>query len=262
MVYVVTVMKHKKGGRMRIWYILGALIAFTSMVQAQTHDSCLAMFARNDTISGYYNEDSMMVDTCYLSSTAGQRYVRAVLIKFDNDLFHLPAAPADTIIEVGWQDMDTNYPALRTAFDTIYHRFGAYVLQKIHPEDTNSLSIYLTQYKLIFDHYTCLKPLAAFLDSLSDTLNYSIKEPRYPSESVPTDIIRNSIEIVGLNRDILTLKIQSGGQDKLLSIIDINGKIILQKTVDNEVLIIPLQQFRSGNYFVLYNHHSIPISIF
>src|SRR5438876_1105599 len=112
-------------------------IVFVSKVHTICNDSCLAVRICNDSALGTTNIDSMLFDTCYLSPTAGEMYARGgFLITFDDDVFHLPYAPADSIIEVTWQDMDTNYPDLRAAFDTIYQRYGAFVLRKMYPQDT------------------------------------------------------------------------------------------------------------------------------
>jgi len=84
--------------------------------------------------------DSVLFDTCN-STPLNALYSRFATIIFDSNAINLPWAPADSILDVAWQAIDTNYPVLRDSFQNLELTFGSFIFQKEYPDDTNSSTV-------------------------------------------------------------------------------------------------------------------------
>ena len=114
--------------------LFAMLIVSTS--GAQVPDSCLVL-------GRGINPDSVMVDTCGADNVpeSSRLYARGwFMVLFDYYVIDLPAAPADSVIDVDWRVIDSRYTALRSTMESIEQRFGAFRLRKFSPEITDTAS--------------------------------------------------------------------------------------------------------------------------
>jgi len=98
-------------------------------------------------------DSTFFVDTCLvpndvpcnetLYTQKQEKYQRGLYTKRYKILFDtlnyilLPALPADSLVLVTWQQIDTMFPATRAGFAALEQRFGSFKLRKRFPEDTN-----------------------------------------------------------------------------------------------------------------------------
>jgi hypothetical protein len=133
------------------------LLSAERAATGQTHvlittlDPCLRIDPDSISITSRdNNRDSVAVDTCASSSTYRHWYSKRYDVHFRVNAFHLGYGAPDSVMIVHWQDIDTQFAALRDSFASIYNTWGPFCFQKVNPEDTSHS--YET-YKLIFDDY-------------------------------------------------------------------------------------------------------------
>src|SRR5260221_284133 len=139
----------------KILFLALAIYATASEACAQTPDSCLKLLGhdRIDHIKDWRNPDSIMVDSC-LSSPAYLHKFAKKWFSLDfqyGSMLPIPAAPVDTIIQVEWTRIDTNFRATRVAFNALEQRFGHFILQKGVPRVGDTSDNLSTIFDMKFD---------------------------------------------------------------------------------------------------------------
>src|SRR5437879_2897584 len=130
------------------------LLMFGAVGSVRGQNTCLANWFPKDSV-GVSNPYEMLVDTCDpANGLIDMLWAKGgVIVAFWHKVFHLPYAPADSFLTISWNQIDVNYPQLRAEFNTIYTRFGAFVLQKMHPNDTLD-DLEGNLYNIVFTEYT------------------------------------------------------------------------------------------------------------
>ena len=240
-----------------------AVMVANGAVRAQRADSCLINLHPDDTSAiGWKNPDSMLYDTCIGSVPLGGLYARGgFVITYKYDVFHIPATSIDTTIEVLWQDIDTIYTTIRKQFDTLYQRYGAFVLRKMNPQNTDSSSYEARTYNLIFTHYTYAKPVVTYMDSV-DIIGFIFRKPQrqVPSKVNPTTDEKD-FSVSEIQNDNIQIQFYKQPLKGNVSVVDINGKTISQVAVTGEHLNLSLKGIPIGVYFIIYNFHTAKLNI-
>jgi hypothetical protein len=165
---------------MRKTAIIAAMLLLGAARAGAQVDSCLVMALPNDSAHGtLWNPDSVMRDTCH-DGYYLRYFVKAGIevIFLDSGVVPLGYGAPDSILEVGWQAIDTNFSVIRAAFEHLYNHLGSFVLRKENPADTSTLSSGI--FKLIFQAYTNVDSALADLDSLPD-VKVNFYRPNVPA---------------------------------------------------------------------------------
>ncbi|MEP7234878.1 MAG: T9SS type A sorting domain-containing protein [Ignavibacteriota bacterium] len=136
-----------------------AVIASVGMVNAygQMPTSCLKLLGSNtghpEYDTTFHNPDSIYVDSCigsasYLHKFAKQWYD----LEFEyGSMLPIPAVPVDTIINIEWNLIDTNYTGTRAGFDTLQQKFGHFILEKGIPRAGDTSDFLSRIFEIRFD---------------------------------------------------------------------------------------------------------------
>jgi hypothetical protein len=236
------------------------LLATTGRAGAQV-DSCLAyydtVFNSTHSRGGLINTDSALVDTCSGSSTYRGIYVKQwfnFAFRYGS-MLQLPSAPADTILEVSWTAIDTNYAATRSAFQALETKYGTFVLRKLNPDltDTNK-PLQGGAYKIRFLNYVCEDSAWHDLKAvpeIDDTFMQDGLLVPYASVVVTYSFEKNGIQIypnpARSSIDIL------GRSDSPLFLYDEKGECL--KVLNPSQETISLEGLPFGNYFLRSNNN-------
>ncbi|HYM21210.1 MAG TPA: hypothetical protein VEW28_09465 [Candidatus Kapabacteria bacterium] len=128
----------------------------------------------NDSIYKYVNPDSVMIDTCYSSSTYHHRFAsKWFRIEFKKVIFNISAASnPDTIIQRTWRDIDTSQMVLRANFDSVEVHFGAFILQKWAPDIGDTTNLLSQIFLLKFNNYVDIDSAQAMLKTITSINTY------------------------------------------------------------------------------------------
>ncbi len=154
-------------------------------------DSCLRLYCGSlvDTLGGdCINYDSVRVDTCVLSSTYRQLFAKQwFYLRFDHYVINVPAAPADTVLEMSWTAIDTSYSALRAEFSALEAKYGTITLKKYAPSWADSTDAISNIFYLRFANYACIDSVMADLATFSNVAEYHYSGfPKY-LQYIPND---------------------------------------------------------------------------
>jgi hypothetical protein len=202
------------------------------------------------------NTDSALVDTCSGSSTYRGIYVKQWFnFAFQyGSMLQLPSAPADTILEVSWTAIDTNYSATRSAFQAMETKYGTFLLRKVHPDVADTTEPMSTVYEIRFLNYVCED--SAFHDlkavpEIDDTFMQDGLLVPFASVSTVFSSKEGGIEIypnpARSSIDIL------GQSDSPLLLYDEKGECL--KVLNPSQRQISLDGLPMGNYFLRSNNN-------
>lgn len=234
------------------------LLASIGHARAQGVDSCLAYY---DTVfnsthreGGWINTDSALVDTCTGSSTYRGIYVKHWFnFAFQyGSMLQLPAAPADTILEVSWTTIDTNYAATRSAFQSMEVKYGTFYLRKRNPDVSDTSEPFSTSYKIRFENYVCEDSAWHDLKAvpeIDDTFMQDGLLIPFASVASTYSLEKNEIEIYP-NPAQHTIDILGQSHSQLLLY---NGNGVCLKVLDPSQGQISLDDLPIGNYFLRSN---------
>ena len=248
--------------RMSFLLLLIALVASTSFSQ----NPCLRLYCGSiiDTLPGpCVNLDSVMVDTCAGSSTYKQLYTKYWFdVEFKNYVLNLPAAPADTTLEVSWTAIDTTYSAIRNAFSVIESKYGTLWLKKYAPSVVDSTRLVSRKYQIRFDNYNCIDSVLVDLNNCPGLVK-EVHYGGYPKyETKVLNILNNSLLIVSPNPASSALTISSKGPLLSVSIYDIQGKKVMEvDTILRTQTSIDVKELVNGTYFLKCDNHLTQIQI-
>ena len=101
----------------------------------------------------FHNPDQIKVDTNLLSPTYTERFAdRGFLIEFSSHVFSYPPSYTDTASVLRWQDIDSQYTAMRNDFEAFATTVGSFHFSKRVPDSTWT-SVLKTRFYLYFDNY-------------------------------------------------------------------------------------------------------------
>ncbi|MCZ2132646.1 MAG: S8 family peptidase [Bacteroidetes bacterium] len=140
------------------------IIAIIALLAGGTEASgqpCLKLALPHDPANGYFNPDSVMVDSC---ATPLRYYAKEwYKITFTIDPFFIPEAPRGTIIERTWHEIDSNYYTLKIEMSILDSAFGNYKFRKEYPDIVDSSSAASTTYLIRFDSLTRIDSVVTLL---------------------------------------------------------------------------------------------------
>jgi hypothetical protein len=129
-------------------------------------DSCWKLCGPHDPENGFYNPDSLMVDTCVVPN---RNYAKKWYEIITNQiLMDVPSYPIDTLIEYQWTDIDTSFTDLREDFYDLENIFGAFHIKKEFPHIVDTSKIASRCYLIRFDNYVDIDSVELLLNSIED----------------------------------------------------------------------------------------------
>jgi hypothetical protein len=141
---------------------------FNLVLSGQTPDSCLKLLVFPE-FSGFYNYDSIKVDSCPNSQTYLQLYAKKFFfVSFEyNVLPREGVFPEDTIIEYSWHDIDSGYASTKAGFQQLEEKLGQFwfiddMLWK--PDTTDD---YKRQLSIRFQNYVNIDTAVAFIEGIT-----------------------------------------------------------------------------------------------
>ncbi|TAL66937.1 MAG: T9SS type A sorting domain-containing protein [Bacteroidetes bacterium] len=143
--------------------IVSILLLFSIQNFTFADENCLQLVFPHQPDSLINNPDSVMVDTC-----DGYFYTKKwffVLLPVNS--LNIPQAPPDSILEVGWDDIDTNFQSLRDGFEELENKFGMFTLRKQVPEMSDSNAIGSRVFMIRFNNYVRIDSVYYTLKSIS-----------------------------------------------------------------------------------------------
>ena len=223
--------------------------------QVNVGDSCYTL----NWPSLYSNPDSILVDTCLSDSAHTVFFVkRGSEVEFAVKAISLLWAPSGTDLEVTWESIDTAYPTLRAAFDSIENKFGSFMLKKEFPEDTSSVAS--QSFYLIFNTYVLYDSISAAISAIEgvhyyfnwpvilfgvkDSHDKPIEESIYPNPAGNTLFVH-------LNGEFNPVS---------LEVFDALGRIVQKSSAfsGSADVRIDLSNLISGEYFLRFRNDRIP----
>ncbi|SRR5581483_2262410 len=121
-----------------------------------------------------YNPDSVMLDTCLSNLSDGPIWIhRGIHLEIP---IWVPWAPADTIMELPWTAIDTNYPQWRFVFKNIYDSIGPFVVRRLFPDDTID---YACWFEFHFFSFTPADSVYKFLYNIPN-ISFQLATPVMP----------------------------------------------------------------------------------
>lgn len=129
----------------------------------------LKLKSKHDPLNGFFNSDSVSIDTLKTSSTFRKEFAKAKFqIIFKNFVIDLPVYPKDSNIFVNWQAIDTNLVNLRTFFQNLNTTFGDFVFYKYNCTLRDTNEDFSKAYLLIFNNFVDIDSIQKLLNSVSD----------------------------------------------------------------------------------------------
>jgi hypothetical protein len=249
--------------------ILLVALSFTSQVWAQASSGCLSLVCIDGQATGIdsekcINRDSVMVDTCMGSATFGEDYAkRWFRVDFSYYVIKLPAAPYDTLLEMSWTAIDTNFRYLRSAFANLELKYGAVTFKKYAPNFVDSTDLASKIYYLRFNNYVRVNSVMADLANIEEIAkHYFLSYPKIldsgGSLGVPTTIKKNNLSITP-NPSFSSIKINNNNGDNLdiFFICDLSGKKIFEKQgIKSVEYTLDVHALCSGKYFIFCKGYS------
>ncbi len=133
--------------------------------QWQVSDSCLKMELPDDLDKGFYNPDSIKIDSCPNSLTFGKRYVKnGLYIGFDEYVFFQKPIPSDTIVDYRAIDSIIYYNTYIKFKELSSILGGFYIKREFGVTDSGSLRGRIFEFKI--KEYFCYDSLKFFIDSI------------------------------------------------------------------------------------------------
>jgi hypothetical protein len=149
-----------------IFIVVIILLSGTGNAEAQRVDStCIVLFQG----AGVPNPDSAYIDTCIGTSHFGEYYSRnSYELNFEWYIIHSPIDTVDTTLYFDWTDIDTAFPAIRSAFATIDSLVGHFTIEKPFPYITDTSSFLNKEFFLQFDSLLNVDTTMALLSIIPD----------------------------------------------------------------------------------------------
>ncbi|ROL62170.1 T9SS C-terminal target domain-containing protein [Bacteroidetes/Chlorobi group bacterium ChocPot_Mid] len=236
---------------------------FSLNVKSQTYqDSCIRIVWEHDPAKGYWNPDSVMVDTCKQSAFYSKWFAKRIyVIEFSTYVWGNHLLQFDSIYT--WRDMDTSFTTIVEGFKNIELNFGAYRLQKTYPNISSEYDLGRSfMLFFIYSNYHHIKSVTQFIDTILYTKCWFGK---YFNHSGKTDILveddKQRIEVFPNPADkVLYVTayyptgyiMEKGSTNKVkLQIFTSIGKNVFElETKAGETIQIPIDQYGQGVYFV------------
>ena len=236
--------------------LLGA--ASAGAQQVNIGDSCYSL-----NWSGWLsNPDSILVDTCHSTSTHPVVWIkRGYRIDFDSNAVPLGWAPSDSDLEVTWQAIDTTFPDVRSAFQALETKFGAFTLKKIEPDDTSSIGGNARMFWLVFRNYVLFDSIDAAIATIPN-IHYNFDWP------LVWIGVKKSLEDLSYSlsvypnpaRNMLWIHLNSEFNPISLEVFDALGRVVQKSSVfsGSTDIRIDLSSLISGEYFLRFRNDRIP----
>ena len=110
------------------------LLAPAGTAKAQIYsppDSCLKMVCPHDPDNGYYNWDSIKVDSCVGSPTFNRWYAKKYYyICFKDSLYVFESKHLNIDTAITWTGIDTSFHEIRNSFHLIEQIFGEFIIKR------------------------------------------------------------------------------------------------------------------------------------
>ena len=212
------------------------LAIFFLNIVGSNSQNCQKLVLPHDPANGYFNQDSVMVDTCS-SDFEKKVYIikNSLQIHFKDYVIHLSSYKPDSLIEITWEKIDTSFPIVRNIFSNLQQKFGIFYLRKTFPLDTFSNSEYSKYFFLRFDSYVYYDSLKAFFDTVS-SVSVKLRENYYSINSVPND--PGMIAHGGLNIDNNDIIIQTRKSPMQWGLYRMNVPISWEIATGNQNIVI------------------------
>jgi hypothetical protein len=143
------------------------------LAQEEHTDSCLVLLENHFQDQDISNPDSVLIDTCLCSdihwTECEYLYAKQWFeILFPIGSINLPYYPADTIIYINWDDIDSSFTEIREKLLNMYTAFGQYSMQKVYPDIIDPSRSGSRYFLIKFDDYCNIDSVEEYLIGISD----------------------------------------------------------------------------------------------
>ena len=250
------------------WIAAIFLAASYHPVQAQETCRCLPLFEPGQG----ENPDSVLVDTCGANiyprpcseGILWRRYITYARkwwsVRFLGDAIPLSAAPSDTVIEVGWRDIDPAYQELRSRFEMLEMRFGEFHLRKVYPADTDEVRG--REFRMRFDEYVNADSVNDMLEAIPGIIpqfTSAIGSVLGVEESGDGDIMQFDL-YPNPARNFIQIEIRDDGDESPIQIgntsgLSASGIALEYLPGGSRAATVDISSLPQGMYYVRYHHH-------
>lgn len=236
------------------------LLCLSYLPSARGQSQCLVEFCNNpkDTQpQGCYNPDSVLVDTCNGSPTRGALFgTHWFWFYFAYHVVNVPSSSFDTVIEVSWTAIDTNYATLRAAFSALQKKYGQLWLRVEYPGLTDTLDPGINVFRLRFEEYTCVDSVLNDIEEIPLVVHPGfISYPTVIAGGVGTDPTPNVLRSVYILRHEGASYIVSRSDHTSvgrIELYDLRGsKCATIDASDQQTVLLPIEHLLTGTYIVL-----------
>ena len=233
------------------------------------NDSCLKLLYPHDPDNGFYNLDSVMIDTCHNSSTYNDWYVKkyyAVLFELSARIFKINPFPKDTFVT--WDFIDTSYIATRNGLKNIYDEYGHFIMRRIKYYISDSEAFRFPAVAIAFNEYLNYYTLREKFEKIDKVIEVRLESPTGFDFVEENNESSDAFKIFpNPAQNVLLLKIK---EDTLLNnlkitILNNHGNVVLVylSSQDNSMFIkLNISALPTGLYFCNFNNIVKPFIIY
>ncbi len=212
----------------------------------------------------FLNPDQIKVDTNLLSPTYTERFAdRGFLIDFSSHVFSYPPSYTDTASVLRWQDIDSQYTAMRNDFEAFSTTVGSFYFSKRVPDSTWT-SVLKTRFYLYFDDYENINEVLDQFNDIQDVeCEFGDRSGHLtivPNDQalVPLTEWRDSDPRITLTDGILLIEWETPGwaETAHTRVYDITGRLVLNSisatpSAHHNNQAIDVSELFPGLYFVV-----------
>ncbi len=248
----------------KLIYVFAILLCFLFAGKLlAVNDSCLKMVYPNDKPNGFYNPDSVKIDTCITSPTYGKWYARkSYKIHTETYIFRIKPLLVDSIYS--WVDIDTNLVEIRNAFHNLVTKYGNYTLKRYSRDINDSDHIRVPLFEIEFENYQLVDSVKKNIRNI-DTVDYCVLS-RLPNLDYVFEISKNSLNIIINQKDnTIIIDFQNTKFQELtnIKIYDIFGNCLYENRIFEELqkISIDISLLNNGIYFIGINEKTYKFSV-
>ncbi len=249
---------------------LVAILVIASTLSLYSQSSCLCI--PRDIFMGVpnsYNADSVFaIDTCLVPNSVAcdsilsldrqAKYQVGLYTKRFNITFNefnyipLPTLPADSLVFVTWQQIDTSFPETRAGFSALEARFGSFLIRKIRPSKTDLSDVGSRVYVVYFPNFQFADSVLEYIQSIAGISTMSpvpVFTDNQTAVKEPTNFQYNCESIIACNG---TLTIPEIAQKCGWRLVNIVGQTVKEFAPESYNDTVTLNNLNAGVYFAIF----------
>jgi hypothetical protein len=224
------------------------------------------------------NLDSVSIDTCGLIDTGnygggclGYTYNQDMLIaehryysKIGRIEFAVPAIPLaavqgmDTILEVSWMAINTQYPILREEFKILDSTMGGIIFRKTCPQCEAEWQEFTMIFKKYFNTYDMETTFPTKIIKYAKMARFTDKFYRHSDVGVVKPSMHSNFVFPNPVNEVVTLETSTNG-NIIVTIYSPLGEIVYscEKTIERREILVDVNSLQNGLYFIRINNNPV-----